>query len=234
MIWVFPHFSPIKWHFRIFHASLNCVKLNKYSRDSQSRHNSYWNFRRENPQKELWSGNTHQGLFPSVGRGPFLWCVCWFLYFPYRTSLGSGNTGHSWQVASQAGNGDSLVSGMQNFSEQCPPGLERVYLWYSHRGSTLVEESPLPRHLFPLLPKSTWPCQLWAVHRGNNLGCEAGPTGQESIPLPAGKDSKWEQEGRWSCGVHAWDPVRAFLALGQRWAVLPKWFLYLMEVKCQT
>lgn len=123
-------------------------------------------------KKDLWSSSTLQGLFPSVRRGPFLWCLCWFLNFPYRTSLDSGNTGHSWQVASQAGNGDSLVSGMQNFPEQRPVGLERVYLWWR----TLA---PLP-------------------FTAQEHACEAWPRRQEPIPLPAGKDSKWEQEALWS------------------------------------
>lgn len=84
------------------------------------------------------------------------------------------------------------------------------------------EESPLPRHLFPLLPKSTWPCQLWAVHRGNGLGCEAGPTGQESIPLPAGKDSKWEQESRWNCGVRARRPRPGFFGFRTKVSSAPE------------
>lgn len=93
------------------------------------------------------------------------------------------------------------------------------------------EESPLPRHLFPLLPKSTWPCQLWAVHRGDGLGCEAG---QESIPLLLGKTQSGSQKAGETVESVPRDLVQAFLALGQRWAVLQKWFLYLMEVKCQS
>lgn len=229
MIWVFPHFSPIRWHFRSFHASLNCVNLNKYSRDSQSHHNNHWNFGWENPQKELWSNNTHQGWFPSIGRGPFLWCLCWFLYFPYRTSLDRGNTGHSWQVASQAGNGDSLASGMQNFPEQRPERLERVYLWY-----TLVRKVLYPGTSSLYFPRARGPVNCGQCTEGTALGVKQDLRGKSQSHFLLGKTQSGSKKAGETVESVSWDLVQAFLALGQRLAVLQKWFLYLMEVKCQS
>lgn len=109
------------WHSRSFHALLiNCVNLNKYNKGI--------------PEPSLVITEISDGKNPpKVGWGPFLWCMCWFPYFLYRTSLDTRNIGQSWQVASQAGNGDSLASGVQNSAELHPSGLESVYLWCRQR-----------------------------------------------------------------------------------------------------
>lgn len=173
------------------------------TRDNQSPHNNYWNFGWEDPQNIFWSSNTQQGLFPSVGWGPFILRICWFLYFPYRTSLDNGHTGNSWQVASQAGNGDSLASGVQNFPEKHPLRLERIHLWYRHRGNTLVRKVLYPDTSFLCCPgthatKQLWPCQLWAVQRGKCLEGEPD-LWDKSQPHFLWENSKWEKPSLWSC-----------------------------------